>query len=154
MKTDIFEVVRLRGVHHTAESSSEVCIIPRSQGTQISQKTLRCASHRGVKLRGVHHTTYSSFAVCITPQSQTARHGVKIEIFASLWVLLQGQSGEILLGVNTSIMKEKIWRTKIPLAKPKILTLRCDAQCTPGSRIFRTLWSNISAKLKPNSKIL
>ena len=108
MKTDIFEVVRLRGVLHTAESSSEVCIIPWSQGTQISQKTLRCASHRGVKLRGVHHTAYSSFAVCITPQSQTARHGVKIEIFASLWVLLQGQSGEILLGVNTSIMKEKI----------------------------------------------
>ena len=42
-------IVKLRGVHHTAESSSAVCITPRSP-------TLRCALHRGVKLRGVHHT--------------------------------------------------------------------------------------------------
>ena len=34
------------------------------------------------------------------------------------------QSGEILLGVNTSIMNEKIWRKKIEFAKPKILTQR------------------------------
>ena len=41
------------------------------------------------------------------PQSQTAHCGVKNEIFVSLWLLLKGQSGEILLGVNTSINKEK-----------------------------------------------
>ena len=34
--------------------------------------------------------------------------GVRIENFAGLWLLLMGQSEEILLGVNTSIMKEKI----------------------------------------------
>ena len=31
-------------------------------------------------------------------------------------MLLKGQSGEILLGVNTSIIKEKIWRKKILFA--------------------------------------
>ena len=43
-----------------------------------------CSSYCGVKL----HTAES-----------------KIEIFVSLWLLLKGQSGEILVGVNTSIMK-------------------------------------------------
>ena len=41
--TDIFQLVWLRGVHHTAESSD-----------QNLSKTLRCASHRWVKLHGVH----------------------------------------------------------------------------------------------------
>ena len=65
--------VRLRGVHHTAESSSAVCITPRSQAP-------RCASYRGVKginflkkLCGVHHTAESSSAVCIIPPSQAPR---------------------------------------------------------------------------------
>ena len=31
-----------------------------------------------------------------------------MEIFVRLWLLLKGQSGEILLRVNTSIMKEKL----------------------------------------------
>ena len=84
-------VVWLRRVHPTAESSYAMCIPPLSQAT-------RCASHCGVKLRGVHHT-----------RSQTALGGVKIEIIVSLWLLLKGQSSEILLGVNTSTMKEKIW---------------------------------------------
>ena len=43
-------------------------------------------------------------AVCITMRSQNAHRGVKIETFTSLWVPLKGQSGEILLGVNNSIM--------------------------------------------------
>ena len=43
-------------------------------------------------------------AVCITPRSQNAHRGVKIEIFTSLWVPLKGQSEEILLGVNNSII--------------------------------------------------
>ena len=37
----------------------------------------------------------------ITPRSQTAHHRVKIETFVFHWLLLKGQSGEILLGVNT-----------------------------------------------------
>ena len=37
-----------------------------------------------------------------------AHRGVKIEICVSLWLLLKGQAGEILLEVNTSIMIEKI----------------------------------------------
>ena len=80
-------------MHPTAESDAAVCIIPRSQAP-------RCASHCGVKLRGVHHTAESSSAMCITPRSQNAHLGVKIKIFGSLWMLLKGQSGEILLGVN------------------------------------------------------
>ena len=63
-----------------------------------------CASQRRVKLCGVLPTAESSSAVCITPQSQNAHHGVKIEIFTSLWVPLKGQSGEILIGVDNSIM--------------------------------------------------
>ena len=39
-------------VHHTAESSSAVCIIPRSQAP-------RCASYPAVRLRSVHHITES-----------------------------------------------------------------------------------------------
>ena len=86
---DIGIFKQFRGVHHTAESSSRVCIIPRSQAPQ-------CASHRRVKLRSVHHTTESSdqkffknygvcishrvrlrsvhpSAVCIPPQSRAPR---------------------------------------------------------------------------------
>ena len=62
--------------------------------------------------------------VSFLPRSQTAHCGVKIEIYVSLWLLFKVQSGEILLGVNTSIMNEKIWRKKIEFAKPKILTQR------------------------------
>ena len=74
--------VRLRGVHHNAESSSAVCITPWSQVTPTSHKTLQCASHCRVKLRGMHYTAESSSAVCIIPQSQApqcASHcGVKM----------------------------------------------------------------------------
>ena len=44
----------------------------------------------------------------LTPQTQTVQRGVKIEICTCLWLLLKGQSGEILLGIYTSIMKENI----------------------------------------------
>ena len=50
---------KLCGLHLTAESNSAVCIKPRSQA-------LLCASHRGVKLCGVHHSAESN----CTPQSQ------------------------------------------------------------------------------------
>ena len=97
--------VRLCGVLHTAvESSSAVCITLRSQGYQLSQKTLLCVSRCRVKLRGVLPTAESSSAVCITPRSQTAHRGVNIKIFGSLWLLLKGQAGEFFLGVNYSIM--------------------------------------------------
>ena len=114
--------------------NSPVCIKPQSQAP-------RCASHHGVKLCGVHHTVESSSAVCITPQSQNWK-------FCFLWLLLNGQSGEILSGVNTSVMKEKIWSKFFRFAKLKILT--------PHRRVefVWSLWSNISAKSKPNSKIL
>ena len=78
-------------------------------------------------LHGVHPTAELSSAVCITLRSQNAHCGVKIEIFVSLWLVLKGQWGEILLGVNISIIKEKILRKKILFAKTKILTPRCAA---------------------------
>ena len=95
--------VKLRCVHHTTELDSLwVCIPPQS---------LQCASY---------HTAESSSAVCILPRSQAplcaSHHGVKLHKAEStskslsLWLLLKGQSGEILLGMNISIMKEKIWR--------------------------------------------
>ena len=90
-KKDIFESVWVLGVHPT------VCFPLRSQ-------TPHCASHCGVNLRSELPTAESSYAVCITPLSQNAHRRVKIEIFTSLWVPLKGQSGEILLGVNNSIM--------------------------------------------------
>ena len=97
-----------------SESDSAVCIIPQSRAP-------RCASHREVnghkflkKLWGVHHTAESSFTVCIIPWSQAPRcashRGVRIKNFDVLWLLLKGQSGEILLGVN--IMKFKILSIK------------------------------------------
>ena len=59
----------------------------------------------------------------------------------SLVRFFKGQSEEILLGVNTSIIKEKISRIKSGFRKFKILT--------PRSKIFL-----IFVKSKPNSKIL
>ena len=83
----------------------------RTSLTPQSQ-TPQCASHRGAKLCGEHHTWESSSAVCIPLQSQTAHRRVRIEIFESLWLFLKGQAGEVLLGVNTSIMKKKRFEEK------------------------------------------
>ena len=69
------------------------------------------------KLRGVHPPTAESNW---TLRSQTEHCGVKIEINASLWLVLMGQKGEILLGMNTYYMKDNIRRNFV-------LTLRCDA---------------------------
>ena len=85
-----------------------MCITPWSQVTQISEKALRCASYGGVKLCGLHPKADLSCAPCITPGSHPAHRGVRIKKFDARWLLLKGQLGEILLGVNTSIMKEKI----------------------------------------------
>ena len=117
--------IKLLGGHHA------VCITPQSH----EKKYLKNRNS----------------AVCIKPWSQTAHCGVRIDIFESLSLLLKRQSGKILLWVNKSIMKEKIWRTIFWFAKPKILTLWCHAH---QSRIFRTLRSTISDKSKLNLKIL
>ena len=68
----------------------------------------------------MHLTVESDSGVCITPGSQTAHRRVKIEIFVSLWLLLKGQSVEILLQGNTSIMKKdegRKSRDTLPLRK-------------------------------------
>ena len=56
-------------------------------------------------LRGMH---------CIVNQTlRCASHQkVKIKIFTCLWLVLKGQSEQIISWVNTSIMKEKIWSKK------------------------------------------
>ena len=58
-----------------------------------------------VWLRGVHPTAESN----CTMRNQNRNLG-------SLWLLLMGQSGKFLLGVNNSIMQEKIWRKNFGLA--------------------------------------
>ena len=115
--------VKLRSVHYTAKSSAPnfskncvVCITAKSQA-------LRCASPscHGVRLRGVHPTTESN----CTLRSQIRKFRWSLVAFK----VLKGQSGEILLGVNTSIMKEKIGRTHFWFATPKFLTPLCHAHC-------------------------
>ena len=76
-------------------------------------KAPQCASHPGARLCSVHHPAESSdpnfsknFAVCITPRSQFAHCRVRIKNFVVLWLFLKGRSGEILVGVNTSIIKD------------------------------------------------
>ena len=139
-KIDIFESVwqRLPGVHPTIESDSLVCIPPWSQAP-------RCASYHSQALRS------QGSAVHITLRSQNAHSGVKIKILVSHWLLLKGQSGQILLRVNTSIIEEKIWRKIVWFAK--LNTFDSPVWCTLRSQNFWTLWWNISLKLKPNSKI-
>ena len=85
----------------------------------------------------VHHTAESSdpnlsksSAVCITPWSQTAHRVVKIEILVSLWLLSKGQSGEILLRVNRSIMKENNCRKKFRFGNPKICEIETEFENT------------------------
>ena len=127
---------KLRGVHHSAETISAVCITPSSQ-------SLRCASHRKVNICCVHHSVESISAECIiprTPRSQTVHRGDQIEIFVCLWLLFKGQSGEILLGVNTSTVCLNWWF----VAKHTIWTPRCRAY--HGVEIFelcdRISWRN------------
>ena len=100
---------KLRGVHHTAER--KLNIWKTSTVWCTPQRCIPwCEWNRRVWLRSMHLTAKSSSAVCIPPPSQTAHCWVQIEIFGSLWLLLKGQSGDILSGVNTSTMKEKNWR--------------------------------------------
>ena len=117
----------LLGVQHTGEMISAVCYSPwRPSPCTLQKKSHRCATQRGEdllwcatycgvmaskfrkNLRAGQHTTQTISAVCNTLRRQIAHHGVKIEIFTCIWLLLKGQYAEILLRVNTSIMNKKI----------------------------------------------
>ena len=137
-KTNKFQLVWLCFVHPSVDSSFAVWLTPRSQVIKVSQKTLRCAAHRGIKPRGVHPTAESSSAVWYTLQTALCR--VKIGF---LWV--SGTIRRSLLGVNTSIMKEKIWRKNFWFAKTTILTPQCHAH----SRVeFFELCDRISRRIQ------
>ena len=101
-RRDIRSQSDLRRVHYTAEIKKNCNILYfktiHSWYMCSPYKPPRCASHRWDDHRGVHHTAEMISAVCITPQRQTAHRGDEIEIFSCLWLLLKGQSGEILLG--------------------------------------------------------
>ena len=146
----------LHGEMHTGETISAVCIPSLRQWLQV-RKNLGCVQYttemisavcitplsRSPWCRGVHPMVETISPVCITPQRQTAHRRAKIKILTCLWLLLKRQSGEIISGVNTSITKEKIWRTKCGFS----MTIFLSPQCAT------TLWLKISAKSKPNSKI-
>ena len=89
----------LRGVQHTSESRapnvekiSWVC-------NPLWRQSRWCAAHRGDDLSGVQLTAETNSTL-------------QVKIFTCLWLRLKGQLVEILLGVNTSIMKEKILSIK------------------------------------------
>ena len=116
----IFRWLKFKYTLHTAESTTyQVSVLIRSFTNAISLWCLKifiriwyCKSQI---VQGIFFTSKffekmksKDVAVCLPPQSRAPRcashRGVKIEIFMSLWVPLKGQSGEILLGVNNSIM--------------------------------------------------
>ena len=146
----------LHGEMHTGETISAVCIPSLRQWLQV-RKNLGCVQYttemisavcitplsRSPWCRGVHPMVETISPVCITPQRQTAHRRAKIKILTCLWLLLKRQSGEIISGVNTSITKERIWRTKCGFSMTICLSPHCAT----------TLWLKISAKSKPNSKI-
>ena len=79
-----------RWVKGAGESISTVCIILRRQSPWY-------ASHRGDNHRVVHHTEETNCTVLY---------------FTCLRLLLKRESNEIILRMNKSIMKEKIWSLK------------------------------------------
>ena len=96
-----------------------------------------CVSHHALcQPPGGHHSAESISAVCITLQSQFAHrrdklHTADSESKSYLWLHVTGQSWKISLRVSIQYLS-----------------------CTLRSQNFRTKWSNILAKLKPNYKIL
>ena len=77
---DIQIFKKLLSVHHTAESSSAVCIIPRSQAP-------RCASYPGVRLRSVHHITESWKKVYKKTSQSASYQGSD----STVWIILRSQ---------------------------------------------------------------
>ena len=137
--------LKFRGVHPTAEPSSPVCIIPRSQGYQLSQKTPLCASHRGVKLCSVHPTAESSSAVCILPLSQAPPceshrevklRGVHHTVESSSTVCIPPQSQAPWCASYRGVM--------LVCFLPRSQAPRCDAHCTLQSQ-NRNLWESLVA---------
>ena len=90
---------KLCSVHHTAESSSEVCTMSRSQalwrkshrrvklhGVHLTAgQTLQCASLLGVELCSVHHTAESDSAVSITPRCTSHRGVNNLPVSVLIW---------------------------------------------------------------------
>ena len=99
------------------ESISVVCITPLSQSPWCPLHRFRSISAVCSHCQSPHHTTEPNF----TAQSQNKN-------LAGLWLLLKGQSGEILLGMKPSIMKEKNWSIKSRFTKPTIWAPPCHAQ--------------------------
>ena len=112
-RQDISIFKKLCGVYHTAESSSEVCIILRSQ-------TPQCASYGGVRLHGVHHTAESDCEVFITPQSHENKVSERTQQCASHCGVMKTKYLKELSGVHptTESWKQSIWKNSavcIPL---------------------------------------
>ena len=112
--------------HHTPESDSMVCILPCMESSSIIPRS-----------RGVQPNC--------TPRSQN---------WTFRWTLVACKGtikrNKILLGVDTPTMKDLKFKKWVYYCMPKIWLGRV----TPWSQNFQTLWSNISAKSKPNLKIL
>ena len=72
----LYRGVRLHGVHHTAKSSTAVCIPLRSQVMNSSQKTPRCASCCGVN---------NLSSVCFNPKFYKCYFSVMPKIFIQNW---------------------------------------------------------------------
>ena len=90
-----YRVVRLCGVHHTAESDSAVCIIPRSQ-------TPQCESHCRVM-----KTKYmKKLAVCIPPLSQAPFKGSVSWDFWPPFFMIQNHLGP---RWDIRIKKKTLW---------------------------------------------
>ena len=68
------------------------------------------AIHCGDNLGGVQHTVDDLSGVQLSAETNST---LQVKIFTCLWLLLKGQLVEILLGVNSSIMKEKILGIKV-----------------------------------------
>ena len=80
------------------------------------------------KTRNRTFSKYSDYAVWCTAESNCTMQSQNKNLWESL-VAFIGTIKRNPLGVNTSVMKKKIWRRKKLFAKSKILTPWCDAQC-------------------------
>ena len=110
LRPNIQIFMKLHGVHPTAESIPTVCIIPQSRVFQIlKKKNPPCAPHRRVNLRGVHPTAETISRCASYRGDNLCCVHLESKLNSCLWLLLKGQSGQILPLVNTFIMKEKIW---------------------------------------------
>ena len=128
MSTDTAEsnsVVGLGNGHDTPESNSAVCMTPQHHAPRCAwhpsmtpqHHAPRCAWHPGITLHGVHDTPASRSTVCMTQWNQYAHRVVGTGNVACLWLLLKGQSVELLSSVynvhSAAIMDEEILSLKL-----------------------------------------